>query len=140
MRTAQAAAAAGVNIQTLRYYERRGLLAAPARNASGYRDYGPEAVQTVRFVKRAQELGFDLRDAEVLLGLAAGGPEACEAARAVAEDKIAELDRRIADLSAMRRCLDGLVAGCAKPRAERTCPLLETIGNASVDRPELDGR
>ena len=140
MRTAQAAAAAGVNVQTLRYYERRGLLAEPARNGSGYREYGPEAVQTVRFVKRAQQLGFDLRDAEVLLGLAAGGPEACDAARALAEERVAELDRRIADLSAMRRCLDRLIAGCAKPRPERSCPLLETMGNAGVDRAELDGR
>src|SRR5919206_816698 len=115
MRTGEAAAEAGVNVQTLRYYERRGLLPAPARRESGYRVYGWDAVRTVRFVKRAQELGFGLREAEALLGLAAGGPESCDAARAMAEEKIAELDRRIADLQAMRDSVQRLAATCTKP-------------------------
>jgi DNA-binding transcriptional MerR regulator len=74
MRTMQVAQRAGVNAQTLRYYERRGLLPDPPRTASGYRAYGPEAVRIVRFVKRAQELGFSLTEIEVLLHLADGGP------------------------------------------------------------------
>src|SRR5919199_6927108 len=98
MRTGEVAAEAGVNVQTLRYYERRGLLPEPARRESGYRVYGPDAVRRVRFIKRAQELGFGLREAESLLALATGGPESCEAARELAETKVAELDRRIADL------------------------------------------
>jgi DNA-binding transcriptional MerR regulator len=80
------------NVQTLRYYERRGLVPEPARRDSGYRVYGPDAVRIARFVKRAQELGFWLREAETLLGLAAGGPESCDAARELAEEKMAELD------------------------------------------------
>jgi DNA-binding transcriptional MerR regulator len=140
MRTAEAAAAAGVNPQTLRYYERRGLLAEPPRRGSGHREYGPEAVRTVRFVKRAQALGFDLRDADVLLGLAAGGPDGCEAARELAEQKIAELDRRIADLRTMRDCLGRLVSSCARPRSERECPLLQTIADATTDREAADAR
>jgi MerR family mercuric resistance operon transcriptional regulator len=127
MRTGEVAAAAGVNVQTLRYYERRGLLPEPARRASGYRVYGRDAVRTVRFIKRAQELGFGLSEAEALLALAAGGPEGCDAARALADEKIAELDRRIADLEAMRDSLAQLAATCAKPRAERDCPLLQAI-------------
>jgi DNA-binding transcriptional MerR regulator len=130
MRTGEVAAAAGVNVQTLRYYERRGLLPEPERRESGYRVYGPEAVRTVRFIKRAQELGFGLRDADALLGLAAGGPDGCDAARELAQAKIAELDRRIADLRAMRDSLDRLAATCAKPRAERDCPLLRSIERA----------
>src|SRR5215216_250226 len=102
MRTGEVAAQAEVNVQTLRYYERRGLLPEPERQKSGYRVYGPDAVRTVRFVKRAQELGFGLRDAQALLALAGGGPPSCDAARELAREKIAELDRRIADLSAMR--------------------------------------
>jgi DNA-binding transcriptional MerR regulator len=111
----------------VRYYERRGLLPEPSRRESGYRVYGPDAVRTVRFIKRAQELGFGLRDAEALLGLAAGGPQRCDAARALAEEKIAELDRRIADLAAMRESLVRLASTCAKPRAERECPLLGAL-------------
>ena len=127
MRTGEVAAEAGVNVQTLRYYERRGLLPEPARRESGYRVYGPDAVRRVRFIKRAQELGFGLREAEGLLALAAGGPESCDAARALADEKIAELGRRIADLEAMRDSLQQLVATCAKPRAERECPMLLAI-------------
>jgi Hg(II)-responsive transcriptional regulator len=132
MRTGELAAQAGVNVQTLRYYERRGLLPEPARRNSGYRVYGPEAVRIVRFVKRAQELGFGLREAETLLGLAAGGPESCDAARELAEDKMDELDRRIADLRAMRDSLHRLTTTCARPRADRDCPLLHAIDNKTT--------
>jgi DNA-binding transcriptional MerR regulator len=131
MRTGEVAARAGVNVQTLRYYERRGLLPEPERRESGYRVYRPDAVRTVRFIKRAQELGFGLRDAEVLLALAAGGPDNCDTARELAEAKIAELDRRIADLQSMRASLGRLAATCASPRAERDCPLLDSIEHAA---------
>jgi DNA-binding transcriptional MerR regulator len=72
--------------------------------------YRPDAVRIVRFVMRAQELGFGLREAETLLGLAAGGPESCQVARELAEEKIVELDRRIVDLRAMRDSLERLTA------------------------------
>jgi DNA-binding transcriptional MerR regulator len=129
MRTGQVAAEAGVNVQTLRYYERRGLLAEPSREESGYRVYGPDAVRTVRFIKRAQELGFGLGDAEVLLDLAAGGPQSCDAARELADQKIVELDRRIADLQAMRDSLERLAATCRRPPDDRDCPLLSALGH-----------
>jgi len=74
VRTSEVAAAAHVNTQTLRYYERRGLLPEPQRTRSGYRAYTPDAVRVVRFVKRAQQLGFTLDDIEELLHLADGGP------------------------------------------------------------------
>jgi DNA-binding transcriptional MerR regulator len=134
MRTGQVAELAGVNVQTLRYYERRGLLPEPARRESGYRVYGPDAVRTVRFIKCAQELGFALRDAESLLALAAGGPNSCDAARELAEEKMSDLDRRIADLTAMRESLGRLAATCAKPRAERDCPLLHSIQQTADER------
>jgi Hg(II)-responsive transcriptional regulator len=134
MRTSQVAERAGVNVQTLRYYERRGLLPEPPRGQSGCRVYGPDAVRRVRFIKRAQELGFGLSDAESLLTLAAGGPESCEAARELAEAKVAELDRRVADLLAMRDSLQRLAATCLRPRGERECPLLHSIEEAADDR------
>jgi MerR family transcriptional regulator, mercuric resistance operon regulatory protein len=80
MRTHEVADRAGVNAQTLRYYERRGLLSAPPRSPSGYRDYPASAVRVLRFVKRAQELGFTLTDVAELLSLAEGGPRSCDRA------------------------------------------------------------
>jgi Hg(II)-responsive transcriptional regulator len=127
MRTREVAERAGVNTQTLRYYERRGLLPDPPRSAAGYRIYPPSAVQVLRFVKRSQELGFTLAEVEELLGLADGGPESCEAARGLAQTHIAELDRKIADLQRMRASLATLVATCERPRADRSCPLLATL-------------
>lgn len=123
---------AGVNVQTLRYYERRGLLAAPARLPSGYRDYRPETVRTVRFVKRAQQLGFSLEEIETLLDLAAGGPASCETAKALAAEKISALDERIAALAAMRESLRRLVRTCERPRHRRECPLLTAFADDAV--------
>jgi DNA-binding transcriptional MerR regulator len=127
MRTGQVADQAGVNIQTLRYYERRGLLPMPTRRASGYRMYGPDAVRVVRFVKRAQQLGFTLDEVESLLHLADGGPDSCHGARHLATDKISDLDRRIAQLTAMRQSLQRLVVTCERPRTQRECLLLQSI-------------
>ncbi|WP_433561216.1 MerR family transcriptional regulator [Nocardia sp. CA-151230] len=134
MRSSEVAARAGVNVQTLRYYERRGLLAEPPRSPGGYRAYPADAVTTVRFVKRAQDHGFSLDEVEVLLQLAAGGPEDCDAARELAESRMALLAERIADLQRMRRSLAELVATCERPREDRCCSLLETLHERG-DRP-----
>ena len=142
MRTGQVASEAGVNLQTLRYYERRGLLPEPPRRASGYRAYAPDAVRIVRFIKRAKALGFTLDEVESLLDLAAGGPESCDMARELTLRRRAELDRRIADLLAVRASLDRLVATCAMPRGERECPLLRALegdANGRGDRDPADG-
>jgi DNA-binding transcriptional MerR regulator len=118
---------AGVNAQTLRYYERRGLLPEPARSHAGYHSYPPAAVRTVRFVKRAQQLGFTLDDIEGLLHLADGGPDSCDATRSMASAKITDLDRRISELRAMRDALSRLVDTCDKPRPQRECTILHEI-------------
>ena len=127
MRTAEVAAQSGVNIQTIRYYERRGLLAEPVRRRSGHRVYDADAVRTVRFVKRAQHLGFRLDEIDTLLVLAQGGPENCDTARSLAAGKIAEVEKRITDLSAMRHSLLALVASCERPPHRRDCPLLDVL-------------
>lgn len=123
------AARARVNPQTLRYYERRGLLPEPARSLAGYRAYGPQAVRIVRFIKRVQDLGFALEDVESLLELAEGGPQGCDAARELATSKIADLDARIADLQGMRAALARLVETCEHPRDRRECPILAEISS-----------
>lgn len=125
-----------MNPQTLRYYERRGLLPELARSASGYRAYGPQAARIVRFIKRAQDLGFALEDVESLLELAQSGLAGCEATRELATGKIADLDARIADLQGMRAALAWLVETCEQPRDRRECPILTEIsGDPGEDRP-----
>ena len=131
MRTSQLADRVGVNTQTLRYYERIGLLAPPPRSPAGYREYPDSAVRVLRFVKRAQELGFSLADVEQLLFLADGGPHSCERARTLAEQHVAELDERIADLTRIRASLADLAETCKHPRVDRSCPLLDAIDPAA---------
>lgn len=134
MRTGQLAARAGVNLQTIRYYERRGLLPDPPRRESGYREYGQESVQALRFIKRAQQLGFTLNEVDQLLHLASGKPDACDAAQALTNRRIADLDERIADLQAMRQSLARLAQTCARPHSQRGCPLLQSLTQSH--RPE----
>lgn len=132
VRTSEVAALAHVNTQTLRYYERRGLLPEPARTRSGYRAYGPDAVGVVRFVKRAQQLGFTLDDIEDLLQLAEGGPASCDETWTMAQTRIADLQERITELTRMRDALARLAGTCDQPRAERDCPILHDIETASA--------
>ena len=132
MRSSEVATKAQVNVQTLRYYERRGLLAEPQRTSSGYRVYTPDAVRVVRFVKHAQQLGFTLDDIEDLLHLADGGPDSCQEAKAMARSRIADLQRRIDELAGMRDALARLVDTCDQPRRKRECPILHDIQTAAT--------
>jgi Hg(II)-responsive transcriptional regulator len=127
VRTSELASRAAVNPQTLRYYERRGLLAPPPRSAAGYRAYPAAAVRRVRFIKHAQELGFTLAQVDTMLHLADGGPDSCDQVRALAEEKVTDVRRRIADLQALQAGLTRLVATCDRPRRERDCPILHEL-------------
>lgn len=131
LRTGQVAARAGVNVQTLRYYERRGLLEEPARRPSGYREYPPDAVQLIRFIKRAQELGFTLGEVEDLLRLRGDRTASCSDVRAAAQAKIDDVDRKIRSLRAMKRALGVLVGSCRSDASIRECPILEALDDAS---------
>lgn len=134
MRSGEVANQAGVNIQTLRYYERRGLLDEPPRSASGYRAYPAATVAVVRFVKRAQEHGFSLDEIKELLHLADGGPDDCQTARTLAEAKMVHLALKIADLQRMQRSLAELVTTCELPRVDRSCPLIQTLHDEGENR------
>lgn len=127
MKIGEVANHAGVNVQTLRYYERCGLLREPGRRGSGYRDYPAETVRVVRFIKRAQKLGFSLMDITELLRVSADGPNCCAEVRALAHRKLSEIDAKIAALSAMRRALKTLARGCEQPLPQDGCPLLRAI-------------
>ena len=122
LRIGEVAGRAGVNVQTLRFYERRGLLPEPPRRASGYREYAPESVRRVRFIKRAQELGFTLAEVEELLRLREDPRIPCREVRATAETKIADIEEKMRRLRAMRAALAALVESCVANR-EHHCPL-----------------
>jgi MerR family copper efflux transcriptional regulator len=118
----------GVNIETIRYYERRGLLPKASRLASGYRAFQPEAVRRIRFIKHAQALGFSLKEIKELLALRAT-PRACRAdVRARAAEKIGEIEEKLRALRAMKRALEKLVTECTAGAGSATdCPILEAL-------------
>jgi len=122
----QAAREAGVNAQTLRYYERRGLLPRPGRRVSGYREYSADAIRIVRFIKRAQELGFSLDEIEQLVRLRGVKRTERQRVRAVAQHKIDDIDRKIEHLHSMREALDHLVRACEKG-GDADCQIIEAL-------------
>jgi MerR family transcriptional regulator, mercuric resistance operon regulatory protein len=130
LRIGEVAARARANVQTLRYYERIGLLPEPRRLSSGYRAYPPKAVHTVRFVKRAQALGFTLTEIRGLLRLT-GSDDGCAETRELANRRIARLDAEIAGLQAMRDELWRLATGCEMPHPGPRCPITDAIKNAA---------
>lgn len=136
LRTGALALRAGVNIQTLRFYEKRGLLAEPPRRESGYREYPASTVQLVRFIKRAQGLGFSLEEVKDLLALRNDGETRCADVRVTAEDKIADIESKMKQLDAMRRALTQLVGSCREGRSGH-CPLLESLDDEPEDPARL---
>lgn len=119
------AKAAGVNVETIRYYHRRGLLDEPYKPLGGHRRYAPSAVARVRFIKRAQQLGFTLEEVTNLLRLEDG--QSCRETRLLAERKLALIEKRIADLTRMRRTLKGLIIECTAGQQPRSCPIIATL-------------
>ncbi len=130
----QVAREAAVNIQTIRYYERRGLMPAPRRTPSGYRQYMPDAVARLRFIKRAQDLGFSLEEIRDLLALRVRHGSACEAVEAKARAKAALVKQKIQELRRMQAALRRLVAACEAREPTGECPILELLEEgATVD-------
>jgi MerR family transcriptional regulator, mercuric resistance operon regulatory protein len=124
MTIARLAEAAGVGVETIRYYQRRGLIEEPERPAQGYRVYPEAAAQRVRFIKRSQELGFTLREVGHLLEL--GDGHCCET-QELATEKLGEIEARIRDLERLRGTLQRLVAACASNPSPGACPLVEDL-------------
>lgn len=116
-----------VNVETIRYYERRGLLPRPPRRPSGYRMFPPSAVQVLRFVKTAQVLGFSLKEIKELLALRIQPGRSCADVRGRAERKIGEIDQKIRTLQSMRKALVRLAAACSGRGPVSDCPILESL-------------
>lgn len=123
----QVAAQVGVNVQTVRYYERRGLLAAPQRTASGYRQYAEDAVSRLRFIKHAQELGFSLKDVQELLNLRVRRGTACDAVERSTRQQVERIQLKIRSLQRMEETLERLAAACNARRPTGACPILEAL-------------
>ena len=123
------AQAAGVHVETVRYYQRRGLVETPRRPPGGVRRYGDAAVARLRFIRRAQEIGFTLEEIRQLLRLER--TPGCRDARTLAAAKLAAVQARIADLSRVRATLRRLVSQCDAGSA-RSCPIIDSL--AAPDR------
>ena len=115
----------GVNIETVRYYERRGLLPEPPRSQSGYRLFSKNDVRRVRFIRRAQELGFSLKEIEELLALRVEPQSTRADVRQRAEAKIDGIEEKIRQLRAMKKSLQRLTASCSGRGPVCGCPILE---------------
>jgi Hg(II)-responsive transcriptional regulator len=126
MRIGTAAEQAGVNVQTLRYYERRGLLPRPPRRVSGYREFPDTAVRIVRFIKRAQDLGFSLDEIEELIKLRSDTRRDRTRVRAVADKRVRQVERKIAELEAMKKALMHLLH-CCRDGSTLECPIIEAL-------------
>lgn len=122
---------AGVNIETIRYYQRRGLLQEPPKPAEGYRLYPLEAVARVLFIKRAQRLGFSLEEIIHLLKLGEGN---CSETKALALQKLSAIESRLEDLERMRRTLQELVQQCESGAATAGCPIVSSLADREFDR------
>jgi Hg(II)-responsive transcriptional regulator len=132
MRIGEVAQRADVNVQTLRYYERRGLLPAPRRRPSGYREYPADTVRLVRFIKRAQELGFSLSDIAELIALRRDPAQNCASVCAAAARKAADVADRIRQLTAVHSVLEQLTQAC-ESAAGNGCPVIEALEDDGPD-------
>ncbi len=118
---------ADVNLETVRFYERRGLLAKPQRSASGYRLFPSEAARRLRFIRRAKELGFSLKEIRELLSLRVSRAASCADIRARAEAKITDIQAKIRSLESMEKVLRKLTRACAGSGPVAECPILESL-------------
>ena len=119
-------AATGVKVETIRYYERAGLIAPPARTGGNYRSYAPDDVARLGFIRRTRDLGFSLEEIRALLDLSAERDRDCGEIDKLASEHLAEVDRKIADLTALRRQLSSAIATCAGGTVAE-CRILEAF-------------
>lgn len=138
MMISELATQARVPTATVRYYERRGLIAQASRTASGYRQYGPDDVRRLRFIKHAQELGYSLEEIQQMLELRIDDPAACARVEATTRKKIRAVRQRLVELRHLERTLQALVGTCERQDASEPCPILAVLaddtGHAAAGR------
>ena len=128
----QVARRAGVGLETVRFYEREGLIDHPPRKASGYRQYPEQVILRLRFIRRAKELGFSLKEISELLALRVDPTTTCGDVMKQAQAKIIDIDQRITTLQRMKTALLRLVASCDGSSPISECPILEALDSEEV--------
>jgi MerR family mercuric resistance operon transcriptional regulator len=118
---------ADVGVETIRFYEREGLVAEPPRRPSGYRQYPPEAVRRVRFIRRAKDLGFTLKEVSELLSLRVDPKTTCADVRKMARRKIAHVEAKMTELLRMKAVLVRLAGSCRGEGPTSTCPIIDLL-------------
>ena len=124
---------AGVNIETIRYYEKQGILPEPDRSPSGYRQYDDETVNRIRFVKRAQKLGFSLSEIKQLLKLSEGEITDCDEVKDIALRKLEAIREKIINLQKLDRILSNLATQCDRQQSIEGCPIIEALMAEEVE-------
>jgi MerR family copper efflux transcriptional regulator len=133
MRISEVAKGSGVGVETVRFYEQKGLVAQPPRpRTGGYRDYPADAVHRIRFIRSAQQLGFSLDEIAELLDLESGSAAQCVDVRQRAESKRREVQAKIDNLERIRRALDTLIEACPGAGPARACSILEAISSGAL--------
>lgn len=132
MKTGDLAKSAGVNIETIRYYERLGLISEPSRTESGYRNFSSEVTQRIKFIKRSQELGFTLAEIRNLLVLTDNEDFTCEEIQQYATQKVKEIDSKIHDLQNIKNVLQDLLIKCGETSVDG-CPIIERLQGVLPD-------
>lgn len=123
----QIARQGGIGVETVRFYERQGLLEKPSRNESGYRQYPPEAVSRLHFIKKAKEVGFSLKEIKELLSLRLDETATCQDVRSRAEAKILDIEQKLQALTRMKQALTDLTNACSGRGRVSECPILQSF-------------
>ena len=127
MKIGEVAKAAGLGVHAVRFYEREGLIEEPARRPSGYREYSPDTILSLRFIRRAKELGFSLKETSELLSLETDPEGAAAEVKQLAEAKLEDIESRIRALQRMRRALRKVTEECPGTGPTRGCSILRTL-------------
>ena len=125
MKRGQLANAAGVHAETIRFYEQKGLIPKPSRSAAGYKQYSEDYIDRIRFIKRAQDLGFTLKEILELLSLRLAPDSDRADVRRQVDEKINDIELKMVDLQRIKTALDELVSCCSGRGSTRECPILE---------------
>jgi len=129
MMIGKVAKSAGIGVETVRFYERRGLIESPPRNESGYRQYPVSTIHRLRFIRRAKELGFSLREIKELLELQTDPTSTCDDIMKHTEQKLADINRKIDDLIKIRDALNILFEACSRDRTLADCPIINAMSD-----------
>jgi MerR family mercuric resistance operon transcriptional regulator len=138
---AKAAREAGVGIETIRFYERRGLIKQPRKpQGSGFRSYSPELIKRIKFIRQAQQIGFSLHEIEELLSLRADPAADCSMVRGQAVAKLEEVKRKIEQLRRIGAALEALIAVCPGRGGLQACTILDTLQPGNGPAPPIDAK